>query len=149
MTNRAAIVLNGRTLSEICGANDQNLRALEDLLGVGIFSRGNELFLNTEDEGTWGVFKQTIRSLERRLKLGEEVSPDMVQAVYRSLGGDAGEAEAFKSLWTGHFVYQMAVNIQQHFAVTQFSDDVCIPNLVKQCFTHSEEHYIFSSVYIK
>jgi hypothetical protein len=41
-------------------------------------------------------------------------------------------------------MYQVAVDIQQHFAVAEVFDDVCIPNLVKQCFTHSDAEYIFA-----
>jgi phosphate starvation-inducible PhoH-like protein len=87
-TNRAAIVLNDTTLGNICGANDENLRVLEDLLGVGIHSRGNELTINTEDEGTWEVFKRVIRSLEQRSRLGESLGPDRVQAIFRAASGD-------------------------------------------------------------
>ncbi len=37
-------------LPEICGANDSNLKVFEELLGVRVFSRGNEILLDTEDD---------------------------------------------------------------------------------------------------
>ncbi len=95
-TSRGAIVLSDRALSEICGANDQNLRVLEDLLGVGILYRGNELFLKTDDESVWRTFNTMIRSLEDRLKHGEELSPGLVQALYGALRN--GETEAVTAL---------------------------------------------------
>jgi len=75
-----------RALSEICGANDQNLHALEDLLGVGILYRGNELFLKTDDESVWRTFKTMIGSLEDRFKRGEELSPASCRRSTRPFG---------------------------------------------------------------
>ena len=52
---------------------------------MGILYRGNELFLKTDDESVWRTFKSMIRSLEDRLKHGEELSPGLVQALYDAL----------------------------------------------------------------
>ena len=74
--------------------------------------------------------------------VGRHVMVHGGERAVRTANFTAREAEAFEGLRTGHLVYQMAVNIQQHLAVTEFLDDVCIPNFVKQCFTHSGREYL-------
>ena len=61
---------------------------------MGILYRGNELFLKTDDESVWQTFKTMIRSLEDRLKHGEELSPSLVQALYEALRNGASETVA-------------------------------------------------------
>ncbi|HUV06239.1 MAG TPA: PhoH family protein, partial [Spirochaetia bacterium] len=57
MAEKRAIVLKDDLLCELCGANDQNLKAFEELLGVSIFYRGNEITLDSEDESIQQRFK--------------------------------------------------------------------------------------------
>ena len=48
MENPLTVVVSDETiLPEICGANDSNLKVIEELLGVRVFSRGNEILLDT------------------------------------------------------------------------------------------------------
>jgi phosphate starvation-inducible PhoH-like protein len=88
LADRVSIILNDALLGELCGVNDQNLKVLEDLFGVGIFSRGNEIFLETEDDEVRHNFKEMISRLEDHVRLGEHPNPDLVRALYESLGDD-------------------------------------------------------------
>ncbi len=54
------------------------------------------MFLKTDDESVWKTFNTMIRSLEDRLKHGEELSPGLVQALYGALQN--GETEAATAL---------------------------------------------------
>jgi phosphate starvation-inducible protein PhoH and related proteins len=54
------------------------------------------LFLKTDDESVWVTFKTMIRSLEDRLKRGEELSPSLVQALYGALRN--GETDTVAAL---------------------------------------------------
>ena len=97
MVTKAAIVLKDELLSELCGANDQNLKLFEDLLGVSVFSRGNEIFLETNDESKRTLFKKMITQLEDHVRLGGDTCPDYVRAVYDSINGNRNaEAELIR-----------------------------------------------------
>ncbi len=85
MAIKQAIVLNDSVLSEICGVNDRNLKIFEDLLGVDVFSRGNEIFLETDDESIQKTFKSMIVQLEDYVKLGQQPSPDILKEIYNSV----------------------------------------------------------------
>jgi len=43
-------------LAELCGANDYNLSVIASLLGARVLTRGNELFIESEDEETVDLF---------------------------------------------------------------------------------------------
>ena len=78
MAIKQAIVLNDSVLSEICGVNDRNLKIFEDLLGVDVFSRGNEIFLETDDESIQKTFKSMIVQLEDYVKMGQQPNQDIL-----------------------------------------------------------------------
>ena len=44
-----------------------------------------------------------------------------------------GHAQTFKCLWAGHFMHQMAVDIQKAGAVFGFVGDMCVPDFVIEC----------------
>ena len=46
----------------------------------------------------------------------------------------ARHTQTFKGLWAGHFVDQMAVDIQQAGAVFGFMGDMSVPDFVIECF---------------
>ena len=97
MGTKGAIVLKDDLLSELCGANDQNLKTFQDLLGVTVLSRGNEIFLKTEDESIRHTFKMMIAHLEDHVRMGGRTCPDFVRALYDSIsGGNSHEAKLLK-----------------------------------------------------
>ena len=66
MDGTVGIVLEKTSvLADLCGANDYNLRVMERLVGSRIFCRGNELFLDTEDESARELFRLLVEAPHR------------------------------------------------------------------------------------
>jgi phosphate starvation-inducible PhoH-like protein len=72
-------------LADLCGANDYNLRIMERLVGSRIFCRGNELFLDTEDENARELFRLLIERLLESMADGLTPSPDLIIAIHADL----------------------------------------------------------------
>jgi len=67
-------------LSGICGANDGNLKVIEDSLGGYITARGNEIHFEG-DIPSVKRFKIMIDNLTKAVKEGDEPSPDYIRAL--------------------------------------------------------------------
>ena len=62
-----------------------------------VLSRGNEIFLETEDESIRQTFKMMITHLEDHVRMGGRTCPDFVRALYESIsGGNSHEAKLLK-----------------------------------------------------
>ncbi len=86
MDGSAGIVLeNINLLADVCGANDYNLRVMEKLLGCKVHSRGNELFLESEDPAKRELFRALLEGLVQSLADGMPPNPDLVIAIHASL----------------------------------------------------------------
>jgi phosphate starvation-inducible PhoH-like protein len=72
-------------LADLCGANDYNLRVMERLVGSRIFCRGNELFLDTEDETRREFFRLLIEGLIESMDEGLAPTPDLILAIHADL----------------------------------------------------------------
>ncbi|HCM25455.1 MAG TPA: phosphate starvation-inducible protein PhoH [Treponema sp.] len=81
---------NHDVLAGVCGANDENLRALEDALDCRIAVRGNELSLNSENEGVRARFKSVLDTLIASVSRGDSLSTDFVRAVVDGSGEEGG-----------------------------------------------------------
>jgi phosphate starvation-inducible PhoH-like protein len=79
------VLENTNILADVCGANDYNLRILERLLGASVYSRGNELFLETEDQGKRALFRRLVESFVESLSEGMPASPELIIALHSSL----------------------------------------------------------------
>jgi phosphate starvation-inducible protein PhoH and related proteins len=91
------VVSDESILPEICGANDGNLRVIEELLGARVFSRGNEIILDTDDEALAGSFTRLLRQVEDHVRLGQLPGPDLIRSIHGSLtAGGAEKAELLK-----------------------------------------------------
>ncbi|MDR1859114.1 MAG: PhoH family protein [Treponema sp.] len=87
MEDSFTIVLDsGDLLSGVCGANDGNLRVMEDSLGGRIAARGNEIRLEGVDETRVRHFKTMMDSLISVVREGEIPSPEYVEALAGTLG---------------------------------------------------------------
>jgi phosphate starvation-inducible PhoH-like protein len=77
-------------LADLCGANDYNLRVMERLVGSRIFSRGNELFLDTVDESARELFRLLVERLLESMAEGLSPTPDLIIAIHADLtpGGE-------------------------------------------------------------
>ena len=72
---------NKEILCGICGANDGNLKIIEDALGGLITARGNEIHFECSDEAAISRFKTMMDSLIARLKEGDELSPEYIRVL--------------------------------------------------------------------
>jgi phosphate starvation-inducible PhoH-like protein len=103
LSKNLSIVLTDNTiLSDIVGVNDQNLKLLEELFGVKLYTQGNEIVLETDDSGIVDNIKCMISQLEAHIKMGQLLNPDLVRAVHRSI--DNGEHEQADMLKKHHIV---------------------------------------------
>ena len=97
MEKPLTVVVSDETiLPEICGANDINLKTLEELLGVRIFSRGNEITLDSADDSLRKTFRQLLQQLEDHVRLGQLPGPDLIRTLHGSLA--SGEDEKVEIL---------------------------------------------------
>jgi phosphate starvation-inducible PhoH-like protein len=95
MEDSVTIVLDsGDLLSGICGANDGNLKVMEDSLGGRIAARGNEIRLEGVDEAGVRRFKTMMDNLVSVVREGETPSLEYVEALAGNLepGPDATTA---------------------------------------------------------
>jgi len=72
-------------LADVCGVNDYNLRVIERLMGGRVFSRGNEIFLETPDVENREVFRRLVDQLVESIEDGLPASPDLIMALHASL----------------------------------------------------------------
>jgi len=80
-------------MSEVCGANDRNLRVMEELLDTRILSRGNQLFLEPDDATKRALFVEMMSELQDHVELGQDPGPDLIRAVYKALTAERDGAE--------------------------------------------------------
>ena len=95
--NSDSIVLDKtELLAELCGPNDYNLSILGDLLGTRIFSRGNELSIESGDDETRRLFSSLIDALVTSIEGGLPATPDLIIALHAELTplGERGERQA-------------------------------------------------------
>jgi phosphate starvation-inducible PhoH-like protein len=86
LTEPAGIALDDpRLLSEICGANDYNLRVFERLLGCRVLTRGNELMPESPDACVRELFGAMVTQLLETIDEGIPASPELITAIHASL----------------------------------------------------------------
>lgn len=86
MSTSLTIVLEDQVaLSDICGINDINLKTIEKALDVRVLSKGNEIFLDSDDESKHRIFRLLIEQLTSLQRSGYVPDPDLVNAVYQSI----------------------------------------------------------------
>ena len=84
--NSESIVLeNTGMLVELCGPNDYNLSIIGDLLGTRVFSRGNELSIESEDPERQQLFSALIDALVSSIDGGMPPTPDLIIALHAEL----------------------------------------------------------------
>jgi phosphate starvation-inducible PhoH-like protein len=100
LKKKGSIVLeDAGVLSELCGVNDENLEIIAEVLETPIFSRGNEIVLETDNVEIHHRFKRLIEELEASLLHGQPTTPDLIRAIYSSiLARNTVEIELLRSL---------------------------------------------------
>ncbi len=76
-------------LRELCGPNDVNLRAFEELFGAPVRSRGNELLLDTEDAGQRRRFAAMLDWLREQARAGRAMDRFAIAAAHAAVAGPA------------------------------------------------------------
>ncbi|MFP4409479.1 MAG: PhoH family protein, partial [Spirochaetaceae bacterium] len=65
MAQSATFVLESQgVLQQICGANDANVALLEELFGAHVYTRGNEVYLDSESKEVQRRFARLFSELE-------------------------------------------------------------------------------------
>lgn len=84
-------------LGQLCGAGHSNLPAFESVLGVPVYSLGNELHLKTEDAVVADRFDLLVRTLRQHHKLGQPLTPDLIASLEDALiSGDEERLDRFQ-----------------------------------------------------
>lgn len=79
------VVKDNSALCEICGINDQNLRVIEKLLDIKISSRGNELYLDSEDADKKNLLIILVKKIQDLVKKGRIIDPELIQNIFLDL----------------------------------------------------------------
>ncbi len=92
-TGYTIVVGDHDVLTELCGVNDGNLRAIEDYLGAPVLSRGNELTVASSDADVCRKFQVLVDAvLSGREGVGG--SPEIVSALIAGMECEGGYAFA-------------------------------------------------------
>ena len=81
----AVVLRDPEIIRELVGANDSNLKVIEDLFGIHVYIQGNQIYLDTGDEAVRHRFISMINQLEDHIKLGHLPGPDLLRAVHKSV----------------------------------------------------------------
>lgn len=85
MDSESIVLENNDVLAEICGANDYNLTIIGDLLGTRIYTRGNELTIETDDGDKRRLFASLVDALATSISEGMPATPDLIIALHAEL----------------------------------------------------------------
>ena len=61
---------NAQVFAELCGANDYNLSLIGSLLGTHVLTRGNELFVESDDPAVLSLFSRLISAIGTSIEEG-------------------------------------------------------------------------------
>jgi len=76
--------------------DEKQKKLIEELLGVPVYSRGNEILVDTADSTLQRTFTQLLQQLEDHVRLGQLPGPDLWVVFRRSLS-DPPELKVFLS----------------------------------------------------
>lgn len=75
------VVPDMEVLSCVCGTNDNNLKLIEEHLGLTVYTRGNELSVNTDDQTLRQEFRFIIDRIADEVEAGSRDSKDIITSV--------------------------------------------------------------------
>ncbi|MCQ2575349.1 MAG: PhoH family protein [Treponema sp.] len=81
MSEYTIVVPDNDILTCVCGTNDSNLRLIEDNLGISIFTKGNEISIESDDKELCQKFQFIIDRIIDEINLGGKNSEDVVVSV--------------------------------------------------------------------
>lgn len=80
-TQYTIVLQDSDILSKVCGTNDSNLKLIENHLGVPVFTRGNEISIDSADEALQQEFRFIIDRITDEISDSGESSFDMINSV--------------------------------------------------------------------
>jgi phosphate starvation-inducible PhoH-like protein len=86
-TGYTIVIGDQDALSVLCGANDGNLRVIEEYLGVPVVTRGNELTVASSDEEICRKFQILVDTVLSSHD-SQEASPELISTFLAGLGED-------------------------------------------------------------
>lgn len=104
MDNAGIVLEDTVRLAELCGANDYNLDIMGRLLGARVLSRGNELYVESADEGVRSLFPSLVGAVVTAMEEGLPATPDLIIALHAELTpcGDGRQGASGRSGNTGN-----------------------------------------------
>ncbi|MCQ2588788.1 MAG: PhoH family protein [Treponema sp.] len=81
MNEYTIIVPDNDVLSCLCGTNDSNLKLIEESLGLPVFTRGNEISIESDDEQLCQKFQFIIDRVIDEVNLGGKNTEDVIVSV--------------------------------------------------------------------
>ena len=89
MSSSLTIVLEDHhRLTEMCGVNDENLKTIEQLIGNKVYSRGNEIHLDSDEKDKQRFFKELIEKIQMFQNEGRIIDPSIVSSIAESMTND-------------------------------------------------------------
>jgi phosphate starvation-inducible PhoH-like protein len=76
------VVPDAGILSQLCGTNDNNLRLIEEYLGVPVFTKGNELAINGDSPKVCREFRHIIDRITDEVQDGAVADTDLLTAIF-------------------------------------------------------------------
>ncbi|MFP4330718.1 MAG: PhoH family protein [Alkalispirochaetaceae bacterium] len=100
LAQSATFVLESQgVLQQICGANDANVALLEELFGARVYTRGNEVYLDSESKEVQRRFARLFSELESHVALGHTPGGDLIRAVYSGILDEDEQQTEFLKNW--------------------------------------------------
>lgn len=75
-TEYTIVLQNSDVLSRVCGTNDSNLKLIENHLGIPVFTRGNEIFIDSGEPELQQEFKFIIDRITDEISDSDESESD-------------------------------------------------------------------------
>jgi len=85
VTESSIVIDEQDILHAICGFHDENLQAVEVLIGEPVFLRGNEIMIRNNNHEVSGKFTTLIRDMEKWARNKRSISPELIRSYGESL----------------------------------------------------------------
>lgn len=86
LSNQYIIVIENRNLLQaLCGPNDLNLTAIQKTMDIKVFTRGNELILDSYEINIQNKFKKLVDKLIEHFNIGHIPDPQLIYTLYNSI----------------------------------------------------------------
>ena len=88
LSENLTIILEDKNQLALCGANDINLKILEDILEIKLFSKGNELHVEASNDLQRKLFAEVLEIIKKYQAEGRYIDADVISSIVDSLKND-------------------------------------------------------------